>query len=102
MQFIVLIEGVGLLFGLVLCFLVVLHARRFYWDTFFTIVLLALTHLYVHVSSLAQWGYGWTELDLIEDYVQVLEPLLWCFVLYSFIHHHITDSQWLDGKHFAG
>jgi PAS domain S-box-containing protein len=87
----ILIEGIGLLLALLLLFRLVFHARRLYGDLAVTLSLLMLVHLFIHLSNLVEWGYAWRYLDAVEDYVQVLEPLLWCFVLYSFMHHHATE-----------
>jgi PAS domain S-box-containing protein len=90
-HFFILIEGIGLLCALAIVASLVLRASRLHKDMVFTLCLLASVHLLAHASNLAEWGYQWSHLDAIEDYMQVLEPLLWCFALYSFLYHSTTD-----------
>lgn len=58
-------------------------------------VLLALT-LFHGFSNVLEWSRITQALDPFEDFIEILEPLLWCFFLYAFLQEidRVHSAAW--------
>ncbi|MHA1438294.1 MAG: sensor histidine kinase [Promethearchaeota archaeon] len=49
------------------------------------LVILLILNIFHHLSNFLEWSEIYTELDIYEDYIQILESLFWFFFFFTFI-----------------
>ncbi|MCP4642026.1 MAG: response regulator [bacterium] len=83
---VMVVDSGSLLCGVIVIVLLALH-RRCPWDrnTFFLVVLLACAPILRDISNILEWTFAAPILDTLEDYVELLIPMLWIFVLYALL-----------------
>lgn len=92
-----LFEIVGLLASLAALAALLQHREHFSWHGFRAFLMsLILLNSFLALSNLLEWSAITTITDLFEDYLEILQPVLWGFLFYSIIQW--TAEQDLRGS----
>lgn len=86
------LNAFGLAVALATILVLAVGRPRFPWDVRFLGIVLLGVHVFVHASNTLEWAVNWMVLDPVEDYVQIMEPLIWCFLAYAVLQHRATES----------